>query len=268
MLRFTTWNVKHFGKEPSRAVRCAEFVAQFEPDVFAIFEVSSKEVFGHFRAQMPEHNFFISEGPQSQETLVGVRKTLSAFVTTRQEFKSKIPTLRPGVLATVEADSELYAFLFLHIKSGSKPLGWGLRDDMMEHARSLKKALDAEAQKMGQAAANFIIAGDLNTMGMNVTYADNDSDGKEEIDRLSKRFKESGMTLLDKDATATWMNTGNRYPPSDLDHVIASDHLQVTGLNGEENLSVLGWPTLTSPAEKVAWVEEFSDHALVLGEVQ
>lgn len=268
MLRFATWNVKHFGKDSARAQRCAAFVAQHDPDVFAIFEVSSKAVFGHFRAHMPGYNFFISEGHQSQETLVGVKKSHSAFVTTRQEFKSKVPTLRPGILATVEAENTLYSFLFLHVKSGATPIGWGLRDDMMEHARSLKKALDKESERLGHGAANFIIAGDLNTMGMNVTYGDNDSDGAEEVIRLGKRFAKVGMALQPKDKPHTWIDVDGRYPLSDLDHVIASDHLTVTNLAGGVGASALGWPTLATQAQQHTWAEEFSDHAMVLGKIR
>lgn len=265
---FASWNVEHFGNKRSRADRCVEFLktSANAPDVFAIFEVTSREVFSQFTAALPSHNFFVTEGLQSQETLVGVHKSLTAFVTQRQEFKSKIPTLRPGTLVTLDISGTLYSLLFLHVKSLPDPVGWGLRDDMMEHARNLKKALNKHAKKMTGQPANFLIAGDLNTMGLNVKFGDNDTSGAEEIKRLGKRFKSAKMTLMAKDQASTWWGGGS-FPPSDLDHVLASQQLDVRDLAGEVGISVLGWPQESTETEQRRWIRDFSDHALIYGEV-
>ena len=130
------------------------------------------------------------------------------------------------------------------------PRGWGLRTDMMEHAVNLKKALDKRAN--GQ--ANFVIAGDLNTMGLNVRDGDNDIDGEAELDRLERRFLRVGMSLKSKDETATWWNGGSRLGPSDLDHVLAAEQLDIRA-KGQSQVNVLGWPQQNTAASKRRWIE-------------
>lgn len=53
----------------------------------AIYEVTGKDVYSHMMKKFPKHSFYITEGPQSQEILVGTRNTLHAFTTQRTEFK-------------------------------------------------------------------------------------------------------------------------------------------------------------------------------------
>ena len=69
------------------------------------------------------HSFFITEKTDkaNMEILIGFRRSLNVFVTQRDEFRSKVPTLRPGTLATVRKDQEDYGFLFLHLKSFPNP---------------------------------------------------------------------------------------------------------------------------------------------------
>jgi hypothetical protein len=53
--------------------------------------------------------------------------------------------------------------------------------------------------------------GDLNTMGMNLTYSKKDISAVEEIDRLKKRLgsKSVGMKILLKTATETYWPGSN-----------------------------------------------------------
>lgn len=265
LISFSSWNVEHFKNSQSRAERCVSFLNDHAgpPDVFAIFEVEGKEVFEHFMALMPSHNFYLTEGPEVQETLVGIRKDLTAFVTQRHKLKSKVPTLRPGTLVTVHIAGANYSFLFLHVKSMRDPRGWGLRADMIEHALGLKKALDKRPG--ANPAANFIVLGDLNTMGLNVTDGDNDISGETELERFVRRFRRVDMDLMAKDEDKTWWG-GATLDPSNLDHVFASDHLTIRGMN-QSDMSVLGWPKESTTAKKKAWISKFSDHALLYGEI-
>jgi len=264
LFSFASWNVEHFNGNTNRVKRIVTFLKDAGPDVFAIFEVEGKYVYDDFVTQMPAYNFFITEDRSRMETLIGVRGNKTAFVTQRQVFKSSIPTLRPGALASLRINNTNYAVLFLHIKSSPEPRSWGLRDDMMGHVINLKKALD---KKDGTAqGANFLCLGDLNTMGMNLTYSDNDVSGAEELARYEKRLAKRNLRLLKKTHGATWWGGTATYAPSNLDHVFASTHLKFKQFSGAD-VAVLGWPEKSTDAQKKTWISKYSDHALIYGEV-
>jgi hypothetical protein len=191
-LSILSWNVEHFGKTkrnsstPNKPVGpIIDLIAEKKADVVAIYEVVGRHIFEAVTAKMPEYHFHITEGSQTQEILVGVKRDLSSFFTQKTEFKSGAQFLRPGALLTVTKNSIQYPLLFLHLKSMSDPKGFGLRDDMTEKAIKLKKLLDKDRKKAGLAGkSNFIFLGDLNTMGMNITYSGKDISGEEEIEIL------------------------------------------------------------------------------------
>ena len=266
-----SWNVEHFGaidkakRRPKKPVKpIIKFLAAQKADVVAVYEVVGSVVFETIVDEMPDYQFQITEGPQSQEILVGVKKTINSFFTQKLEFKSGQSTLRPGALLTVRVDGKNYPLLFLHLKSLRQPKGFGLRDDMLDRALRFRKKLDKAAG--GQ--ANYIFLGDLNTMGMNLTFSNKDLTGLEEIQRLEKRTKSRDMTILEKTHPNTfWPGSKSSFDPSSLDHVVAADHLQFKPLSGKP-VDVRGWPDEPTDAKKDKWTNEFSDHALLFFEVQ
>jgi len=189
-----SWNVEHFGATSSRSRTptkpvdpIIDFLASQNADVVAVYEVVGKVVFDTVLTTMPAYQWHITEGPQTQEILVGVKKTLTSFFTQKQEFKSGNSFLRPGALLTVRVSGEDYPLLFLHLKSLRVPVGFGLRDDMTEKAIKFRKVLNkAHVANGGSGFSNFIFLGDLNTMGMNLTFSNKDITGAEEIARLKK----------------------------------------------------------------------------------
>jgi endonuclease/exonuclease/phosphatase family protein len=279
-----SWNVEHFkNAEPSdmaRARRVARFISGHDggpssvPDVFALYEVEGKDVFREFMDEFPDHRFHLTEGKQTQEIFIGVHRRLQTFSTQRLEFKTGREYLRPGLLLTIRADGENYPLLFLHVKSGSGPEDFGLRDAALEHAFNLKKALDKAAGN----PANFIFLGDLNTMGIDDPvpyYKRMDLTSDEELDRISWWAKKRGMTLLSKETTAvdgvgkeiTWYNGSSGYKPANLDHVVASDHVQIRSPgNGPFQVAVFGWPRLPRDNWNT-WFSSYSDHAMLYFEV-
>lgn len=256
-----SWNVEHFRGKPERTARVIDFLQEQKPDVFALLEVEGKTVFDDLVTRMPGYQFHITEGRQTQEVLVGVKRGVTAFFTQRVEFRSGNQYLRPGALLTLHIKGENYSILFLHTKSGSKPIGLGIRDDQFERAFKFKrKVLDKSAGGPGK--ANFIFLGDLNTMGMNYPYRQK-VEVKWELKKLSSDAKKVKMRRLEKAATATWWNgPGSRYPPADLDHVVASKQLRFKQFNGAD-IDVRGWPKLATVAEQKDWIEQYSDHGLL-----
>lgn len=211
---------------------------------------------------MPEHHFFITEGPQLQEILVGICRTIPAFVTQKTEFKAGQSTLRPGILVTPYFDGEYYPILFLHLKSMKDPKGFGLRFDMTMRAFDFRKVL---AKTAGGQPANYMILGDLNTMGMDYFGSDKDVAGERGVRELQRAAGRRNMQLLEKTYPNSYWSA--RYGENDLDQVVAAGHLRFKEFNGK-SVRVSGWPGEPTDAAKAAWVEKYSDHALLYLEIQ
>jgi exonuclease III len=267
-----SWNVEHFGTRsvhsntPVRPVEpIIDFLARQKADIVAVYEVRSPTVYAPLIKAMPGYHFYMTEGEQMQEILIGIKKRFTTFVTQKLEFKSGQSTLRPGVLVTVNVDRQAYPLLFLHLKSLPDPKGFGLRDDMIRRAFKFRNVLDKAAGDTGR--ANYIFLGDLNTMGFDYPYRAHDIPAADEIKELDRRARYRNMRRLTKSKDLTWWNGSKYYTPSNLDHVIAADHLTCKSRGGAE-VSVRGWPDEPTDAKKQAWIKKYSDHALLYFEVQ
>ena len=260
------WNVEHFKNNPTRIDLVIEFLEEQNPDVFALLEVESKDVYNALVTKMPDYQFHITEGPQTQEILVGAKKTMTAFFTQKVEFKSGNTYLRPGALLTIRHDDTDYPILFLHTKSSAKPIGLGLRDDMFDRAFKFRKTLDKVSEAAGKGPANFIFLGDLNTMGMEYPFH------REilvdfELQKLDKGAKKVKMRRLKKNKPFTWWNGPGKYQPSNLDHAIAADHMKFKQFSDDE-IDVRGWVQKETEAEQVQWINKYSDHSLLFFQVE
>lgn len=72
------------------------------------------------------------------------------------------------------------------------------------------------------------------------------------------------MILLPKNARATfWNGPGSSDPPSNIDHVLAASHIDFAPAPGEGSVEVRGWPEEASEDGKAAWIQQFSDHAIL-----
>lgn len=132
-------NVEHFRLSSKDVPGIITPIREFDPDVMAIYEVEGKDVYAHTVTSFPLYTFSITERPQTQEILVGVRGGFTAFFTQLVEFNSDNTFLRPGLLLSLCITNEDYTILFLHTKSLSRPIGLGIRDDQFYHAFNLKK---------------------------------------------------------------------------------------------------------------------------------
>jgi endonuclease/exonuclease/phosphatase family metal-dependent hydrolase len=269
LFSFASWNVEHFSNDSSRVSNVVDTLNDCNPDVFALFEVRGKAVFNTMTQKMPNYHFSILENRTqvNMEILVGVKRTFQSFVTFREEFKSKVPSLRPGALVTLTLNNEQYPILFLHLKSLSYPRDWGLRDDMFRHVAKLKRTLDkvAEAQNT---KSNLMVVGDLNTMGLNAPYNNiSDLSQDQEIASVDKRLSRVGFSRKVKTHEASWWGGTDTYEPSKLDHVYAPDHLTFKDFNGSD-IDVIGWPQKQTKRDKIRWINKYSDHALICGELR
>ena len=267
-----SWNVEHFKDDPARVNRVVDLLAAQNPDVFGLYEVEGATVFNALVDKMPNYTFQITEGAETQEILVGVKKTLTAFITQKTEFRSGTTHMRPGQLVTITKNGKNYALLFLHLASGTDPRGMGLRDDMLERAFDFRKALDnAEG---GTGKARYLFLGDLNTMGMKYLF-DRSIQAEIELKKLDKYAAKTAISMrrLLKTHETTWFNgSTSSLPPSNLDHVFASSNLafksfphSTTGVPTE--VDVRGWVNEPTDAKKDAWIGKYSDHSLLYFEI-
>jgi exonuclease III len=161
-----SWNCEHWREDDPRNGARVEFLAEQKADVVALYEVEGREVWRSVMDGLPGYSFFITEGKNMQEILVGVGPDTTAFLTQRIEFQSRDAFMRPGAFLTVRAGGADYSMLFLHLASMTDARGFGLRTDMIERAFKFKRYLD----KVVGGKANFIFMGDLNTMGLDHVY--------------------------------------------------------------------------------------------------
>ncbi len=269
-----SWNVEFFGSRragethaqvATRINDVFDFLARsdIQSDVFAIYEVNGSQVFQKVSEAFPDYSWQITEGSGTQQILVGFR--VPAFVTQRVEFSRGFTgALRPGVLVTVNHQGQVYPMLFLHLKAADAVIDFGVRAYQHDKARSLRKSLDFAAPTE---RANFIIAGDLNNVGMNLTFSGRDISLDEEINRVRTMYESryDDLVMLEKTAPATfWNGPGSSDPPSDIDHVVAASRVNLApvGSSGQV-VEVKGWPELTEDSDKADWIRRFSDHALL-----
>jgi hypothetical protein len=267
-----SWNVEHFGqRRPGEAPQSVSdridrvftyLREKIDADVYAIYEVNGGTVYDKVKSEFPEYSWSITEGSGSQLILVGHR--IPVFITYRAEFSRGFTgPLRPGVLAAVRDGGADFPILFLHLKAAGLPIDFGVRAYQHDKARSLRKALDG-ADAAGH--ANFIITGDLNNVGLELSYSGADITETHEVARLRAMYgsRWDSMSLRPKSHQATfWNGPGSSDPPADLDHVIAANHVQLaTDANGAQ-VQVLGWPEETTDNDMATWIADFSDHALL-----
>ena len=267
ILSFLSWNVENFHGDGSRVDRVVQKVADKNPDVFALYEVKGSVVFNAMVSKMPGYTVTVTESPSVPEILVGVKGNLTSFVTQRDELQSKVPSLRPGALATITKNGENYSLLFLHLKSFPNPRDWGLRDDMFGHITSLKRKLDKNLPA-GQ-DANFVAIGDVNTMGLKAAYNNvSDMTALDELAFIDNRMTANAnrMRRLTKTHNNTWWNGKASPGASPLDHAYASDHLNFKKFGGQE-IEVTGWVDEATDAQKKNWISRFSDHSMLYGEI-
>ena len=262
-----SWNVEHFKNAPTRVADVIALLASLNPDVFALYEVEGKDVFSELVTQMPGYQFHITEGPQVQEILIGVRAGLTAFFTQKLEFKSGASFMRPGALLTLTVAGQSYPILFLHLSSGPDPRGWGLRDDMLERALEFRRTLQKSATDPTK-PVNYFFLGDLNTMGMEYFFKAHNILADVELKKVDAIAKKRKMRMLTKSQPNTWSNgSASKFKPSNLDHVVTADHLKFKQFSGTD-VRVLGWPEEPTPAAQDAWINRFSDHGILYFEVQ
>lgn len=266
-----SWNVEHFKDDPARVADVITNLSAQNPDVFGLYEVEGAMVFDELVKRMPNYTFQITEGSQTQEILIGVRKTLTAFITQKVEFKSGTTHMRPGQLVAITKNNINYGLLFLHLSSGTDPRGMGLRDDMAERALEFRRTLDKAAGGAGK--ARYMFLGDLNTMGMKYPF-DRSIDAAVELKKLDQYAARAsiGMQRLAKTHDVTWYNgSKSSIAPSNLDHVFATTNLKFRTFpragGTSANVAVRGWVDEPTDAKKDAWIARYSDHSLLYFEV-
>jgi exonuclease III len=274
-IKFLSWNVEHFKMNKTQQI--ADIIKSYNPDVFGIYEVEAKEIYSFMLSYFPDYSIFITEGQESQEILIACSNRMQTIkFQQKREFQSGNLSLRPGAFLTFKYPAQgLYNFLFLHTDSGSGPVDFGNRTEMFEHAYNLKRKLDFD--NPGQ-SVNFIMLGDLNTMGLEYPkpYETNEiaqtqtelayldfyakrGSGTTKSEKLSPKLRR-----LIKPIGTLYSKT---YGIADLDHIIVSDHLNFTKF-GNDEVKLDGWIKYKdNPVELKKFTDQVSDHCLLYCEL-
>ena len=275
---FLSWNVRHFRGSKSRLNDVDNFITQLDPDVFGLIEYQGKSSIRELMVdRFPEYDFAVTDSTGNLEMVVGYRRGKFDQVvwTQKRQFNDVKRRLRPGALISLRLGKEFYNLLFLHADSGADTIDYKNRQTVFRKIWRLKAALE---KRSTTGKSNFIVLGDLNTMGNGKTVS-----GKSEIKRLAKAAKKNGLRMLEKDWGTTWSQWGkgkrgnrrklkvselNGLMTSNLDHVIAASELQFEPCgDNQEDIHVKGWRQL-SGTNKVDFLWNLSDHCGLFGKVK
>jgi len=268
--RVLSWNVEAFKGGGTQQKRVVAHIKKQKPDVFALYEVENVQLPSLIQSDFKGYDFHLTDGPQSKEILVGVKRSrfTQAVFTQRRELKVGNDFLRPGALIALRQAGRDYYLLFLHTDSGTEAKDFGNRDAMLGKITSLRRALAKQAG--GEDELRFLFAGDLNTMGLlypSRRKADRRVTETEEIAALAQFASLRAMQLVHKDQPATFNN--ERFV-SDLDHFVVSDTLRLQKLGTRDGqdafVQVRGWPQLAA-AQRRSFIRQVSDHASLMVEV-
>lgn len=279
-IKILSWNVEHF--KMGKAADIAEKIKSYKPDVFGIYEVEATGIYTFMKDYFPNYALFITEGQQSQEILIACRNSFQAIkFQQKKEFKSGNPRLRPGAYLTLKYPNKgVYNFLFLHTDSGTTAVDFGNRTEMFRHAFNLKRKLDYDNGK----EVNFMMLGDLNTMGLKyprpyktdkivitgteLDYLDFWADRKSGSKNHEKL--KPNVRRLSKPIGTYYSKT---YGISDLDHIMASNHMEFKpqsnfAESGKFDIKLDGWRKyLNDEVALKKFTDEISDHCLLFCEL-
>ncbi len=266
-----SWNVEKFGtKGNEHTMRVLAKVTSKAPDLVAFYETKPSALWLDLMKAMQGYTWHITEGKQSQEILLGVKNDVTAFITQRTEFKTRDAYYRPGLLCTVLVDEVEYPVLFLHLASLKDPKGFGRRQEQIDAAFEFKDTLDSAA---AGASANYMFVGDLNSMGLDFKYYQAatgqpydrvEVSADRELQRVSWLASKNSMQLLSKTHDVTWRDAAGK--KSNLDHVVAANHLQFTQQCGHD-VRVEGWVD-EPPDQQAQWLLDYSDHSMLFFKVR
>jgi hypothetical protein len=95
-----------------------------------------------------------------------------------------------------------------------------------------------------------------------------DIDAPQELEKMRRFADRPGMKVMTKDEPASWSNRStSSVAPSDLDQVVAADHMTFRAFIGAE-VQVNGWPKEPTAASQDEWITRYSDHGCLYLEVQ
>lgn len=267
-----SWNVEHFRGGDERVKIVAKHIQKHDPDVFGLFEVENLDVLELIRNYFPDYNFNITDGPETQEILVGYRKGKFSQVifTQKREFDAFNPSLRPGALLSLVIADEFYNILFLHTDSGTSAPDFGNRAEMFEKIWNMKKAIDKKSAA-SNSVGRLIVLGDLNTMGLQypgTRVADRLLTEEAEIQSIGNFAAKFDMSLPTKEFDKTYTNGRLK---SNLDHVLISASINLKQLGVKDNadpfqVAVSGWQQLQGQ-ERKTFIDSISDHCALYLEI-
>lgn len=241
-IRILFWNIENYSGDPARTQTVVEHIKANSPDVVGFSEIKDKVALRSIlHSSLSDYDFGITDGDEQIELLAGWKRTQfeQALFTQRREFKSGNRFLRPGSLLSVKKNGKFLNILFLHTDSGRKSTDYTNRQDMFERVWSLREKLE----EIEEGPAEFLVFGDLNTMGRDAAGSNSAISGDQEVEDLRVDAQQNKMRLLSKSHPNTWARVNDQGKitlQSNLDHALISSSVPFAGGAGDPRPRVGG----------------------------
>jgi len=97
-----SWNVEHFGQTkknsetPKKPIGpILDYLASQKADIVAVYEVVGKMIFIEIMKKMPDYQFHITEGPQTQEIYRALKRPYRVFLRKKLPSNPVLPCCVP-----------------------------------------------------------------------------------------------------------------------------------------------------------------------------
>ncbi len=231
--RVASWNIRFFPEPSTDVDRTAEILADLDADLIAVQEITDADALAALLNQVNAHlteralasdltppryyGFVLAESGGHGGLFVGYVYDQNAVRLSGVETLTSLqmtPDLRPALLARVTSlrGGLDFQVIVTHTDSGTK-----IRD--YTHRMEFLDSLAVELERRWEDEADFIVLGDLNTMGHAEEEHDRRVSGEEEIAILDRKAWTMGLRRLPSSPSCTEYYLGRG---SLLDHIMVT----------------------------------------------
>lgn len=247
--RVATWNIRFFPEPSTDVTRTAEILSGLDADLIAVQEIADADslgaMLGRVNAELARrasqsgdaprrYAFRLADSGGHGGQYVGYIYDEKAVALSGVETLTSLqmtPDLRPGLFARVKSKIGGLDFqiIVMHTDSGTKDR------DYQNRLRFLDSLAAGLPDRM-RVDADFIVLGDLNTMGRLADDGLSGVSAADEIENLDARARGMGLRRLSNSPACTEYYQGRG---TILDHILVSDGMAEAG--SDPRARVLGY---------------------------
>ncbi len=206
LLRIATWNIRHFRSADTHEDRVGQVLLAVDADLLAVQEITDtaefRRLLGRINAasaltapiegrRVRRYGVEYSSSGGAGDQFIRLVSDSSSVELSHVESLTSLqmsPALRPGLAGRVRSLRGGVDFLVIANHSDS---GRSLRD--YRHRQAFLDALETELADRWAQDADFVVLGDLNTMGHDEESGERELTGEEELTLLDQRIARFGL---------------------------------------------------------------------------